>query len=215
VVNHGDYDGYSRRSFVRARALVNRPRLLLLDEPLSALDANLRRQMQVELKSLQRELGITFLFVTHDQDEAMALSDRIVLLRAGRLEQVASPQEIYITPATAYTAQFIGQTNLLRCKTHEGKIAWGALSWKPSRQEAAYSLRPEKIRLSNACVNGLSFRSKIVRQTFEGATDLLDIHGPDGMPIRVRIPSQGPLDGEQNFEFSPADAVPVRDSAEA
>ena len=93
---------------------MNRPRLLLLDEPLSALDANLRRQMQVELKSLQREVGISFVFVTHDQEEAMVMSDRIALLRMGELEQVASPREIYNRPATAYTAQFIGHTNLLQ-----------------------------------------------------------------------------------------------------
>src|SRR6266849_6641196 len=87
--------GGEQQRIALARALVNRPRLLLLDEPLSALDANLRRQMQGELKSLQREVGITFLFVTHDQDEAMALSDRIALLRAGELEQIAAPREIY------------------------------------------------------------------------------------------------------------------------
>ena len=106
--------GGQQQRVALARALVNRPRVLLLDEPLSALDANLRRQMQVELKSLQREVGITFIFVTHDQEEAMALSDRVALLRAGRLEQVAEPREIYGQPATAYAAQFIGQTNLLR-----------------------------------------------------------------------------------------------------
>ena len=87
---------------------MNRPKLLLLDEPLSALDANLRRQMQSELKSLQREVGISFVFVTHDQDEAMVLSDRIALLRDGLLEQIASPSEIYDHPATAYCASFIG-----------------------------------------------------------------------------------------------------------
>src|SRR5207245_10006700 len=97
-----------------ARTLSNLPQLLLLDEQLSALDANLRKEMQGELKALQREVGITFLFVTHDQEEAMALSGRIALLRDGALEQVASPREIYAHPATAYAAQFIGQTNLLR-----------------------------------------------------------------------------------------------------
>ena len=101
--------GGQQQRVALARALVNRPQLLLLDEPLSALDANLRKQMQGELKSLQRELGITFLFVTHDQEEAMALSDRIALLRDGALEQVASPREIYSRPATSYTAQFIGK----------------------------------------------------------------------------------------------------------
>ncbi|MGC2803906.1 MAG: ATP-binding cassette domain-containing protein, partial [Candidatus Acidiferrum sp.] len=105
--------GGQQQRVALARALVNRPQLLLLDEPLSALDANLRKEMQGELKALQREIGITFLFVTHDQEEAMALSDRIALLRNGALEQVASPREIYAHPATAYSAQFIGQTNLL------------------------------------------------------------------------------------------------------
>ncbi len=112
-----------------ARALVNRPRLLLLDEPLSALDANLRRQMQVELKSLQREVGIAFVFVTHDQEEAMVMSDRIALLRSGELEQVASPREIYSRPATAYVAQFIGHTNLLKGEVRSGIARCGTLSW--------------------------------------------------------------------------------------
>jgi ABC-type Fe3+/spermidine/putrescine transport system ATPase subunit len=106
--------GGQQQRIALARALVNRPRLLLLDEPLSALDANLRRQMQLELKSLQREVGIAFVFVTHDQEEAMVMSDRIALLRSGELEQVATPREIYSRPATAYVAQFIGHTNLLR-----------------------------------------------------------------------------------------------------
>jgi ABC-type Fe3+/spermidine/putrescine transport system ATPase subunit len=100
--------GGQQQRVALARALVNRPLLLLLDEPLSALDANLRKQMQSELKALQRELGITFLSVTHDQEEAMALSDRIALLSNGALEQVAAPREIYAHPATAYTAEFIG-----------------------------------------------------------------------------------------------------------
>src|SRR6202051_3743705 len=124
--------GGQQQRVALARALVNRPLLLLLDEPLSALDANLRKEMQSELKSLQREVGITFLFVTHDQDEAMALSDRIALLRNGALEQVASPREIYSYPATAYTAQFIVQTNLLRAEVNHGVVRWGPLQWKAS-----------------------------------------------------------------------------------
>src|SRR6476620_742779 len=99
--------GGQQQRIALARALVNRPRMLLLDEPLAALDANLRRQMQGELKSLQREVGISFIFVTHDQEEAMVMSDRIALLRFGALEQIASPREIYRRPATSYTAQFI------------------------------------------------------------------------------------------------------------
>src|SRR5208282_586987 len=142
--------GGQQQRVALARALVNRPRVLLLDEPLSALDANLRRQMQIELKSLQREVGITFLFVTHDQEEAMALSDRIALLRNGSLEQIAPPREIYAHPATAYTAQFIGQTNLLRGTVHAGTTTCGALVWQSSAADGAvlYSLRPEAIQLT-------------------------------------------------------------------
>src|SRR5262249_48661948 len=121
--------GGQQQRVALARALVNRPRLLLLDEPLSALDANLRRQMQVELKALQREVGITFIFVTHDQEEAMVMSDRIALLRSGELEQVASPREIYNRPATAYAAQFIGHTNLLNAHIAGGVAKSGTLSW--------------------------------------------------------------------------------------
>ena len=124
---------------------------MLLDEPLSALDANLRRQMQLELKSLQREVGISFVFVTHDQEEAMVMSDRIALLRTGELEQVASPREIYSRPATAYTAQFIGQTNLLRGEVRDGVAratrSPGELDCRMARH--LFSLRPENIRLAN------------------------------------------------------------------
>src|SRR5216684_5238064 len=121
--------GGQQQRIALARALVNRPKLLLLDEPLSALDANLRRQMQLELKSLQREVGIAFVFVTHDQEEAMVMSDRIALLRSGELEQVATPREIYSRPATAYAAQFIGHTNLLRGEVCGGVSRCASLAW--------------------------------------------------------------------------------------
>ena len=131
---------------------MNRPRLLLLDEPLSALDANLRRQMQVELKSLQREVGISFVFVTHDQEEAMVMSDRIALLRMGELEQVASPREIYNRPATAYTAQFIGHTNLLSGEVKDGIARCQSLSWRTGLRDGPglFSLRPENIRIGGS-----------------------------------------------------------------
>src|SRR5579872_2185694 len=142
--------GGQQQRVALARALVNRPRLLLLDEPLSALDANLRRQMQVELKSLQREVGISFVFVTHDQEEAMVMSDRIALLRMGELEQVATPREIYNRPATAYVAQFIGHTNLLKAEVLQGIAQCGSLSWRTHLPDgpALFSLRPEHIRLA-------------------------------------------------------------------
>src|SRR6201997_223460 len=144
--------GGQQQRVALARALVNRPRLLLLDEPLSALDANLRRQMQVELKSLQREVGIAFVFVTHDQEEAMVMSDRIALLRSGELEQVATPREIYSRPATAYVAQFIGHTNLLKGEVRGGEAHCGRVTWRASLPDGpvVFSLRPENVRLAGA-----------------------------------------------------------------
>src|SRR5271154_1717481 len=160
--------GGQQQRVALARALVNRPQLLLLDEPLSALDANLRKQMQLELKALQREVGITFLFVTHDQEEAMALSDRIALLRGGALEQIASPREIYGRPATAYAAQFIGQTNLLHADVRGGWAVCGALRWPTSEPggPAIFSLRPEVIAcsLANESPAGRAVFRGVVRQ---------------------------------------------------
>lgn len=105
--------GGQQQRVALARALVNRPKVLLLDEPLGALDLKLRQEMQIELKALQRELGITFIFVTHDQDEALTMSDRIAVMNAGRILQLASPEEIYENPADRFVAGFIGQSNLL------------------------------------------------------------------------------------------------------
>jgi ABC-type Fe3+/spermidine/putrescine transport system ATPase subunit len=208
--------GGQQQRIALARALVNRPRLLLLDEPLSALDANLRRQMQVELKSLQREVGIAFVFVTHDQEEAMVMSDRIALLRMGELEQVASPREIYSRPATAYTAQFIGHTNLLRSEIKDGIARCSGLSWRTGFRDgpALFSLRPENIRLASAATaaGAVRFRGKISRQAFHGATELLQIECAEGLVISLRAATRENWQGELELEFSPADAVPVRES---
>jgi ABC-type Fe3+/spermidine/putrescine transport system ATPase subunit len=200
--------GGQQQRVALARALVNRPKLLLLDEPLSALDARLRREMQVELKSLQREVGIAFLFVTHDQEEAMALSDRIALLRAGELEQVDTPRGIYNRPRTAYAANFIGLTNLLRGRVESGCARCGPLEWRCDGEsgDAVFSLRPECIRLSEPGV----FRAVVRRQTFGGATDFLEIECAGGLILTVRTPSRGELTGEQTFEFRPEEAVRVQ-----
>jgi len=213
--------GGQQQRIALARALVNRPRLLLLDEPLSALDANLRRQMQVELKSLQREVGISFVFVTHDQEEAMVMSDRIALLRMGELEQVASPREIYSRPATAYTAQFIGHTNLLRAEVRGGTARCHSLSWRVDLPDgpALFSLRPENIRLVPSAVgssdmNTITFGGKIRHQAFHGATELLQIVCDDGLALSVRTATRENRQGDLQLEFSPADAVPVRESPE-
>lgn len=208
--------GGQQQRVALARALVNRPLLLLLDEPLSALDANLRKQMQSELKALQRELGITFLFVTHDQEEAMALSDRIALLRNGALEQVASPREIYAHPATAYTAQFIGQTNLLRGEIRGSIATCGVLRWPLDVPDspATFSLRPEAIRLCAGGVrlsNEVKFRACIRQQLYGGASEMLEVDCGGGQFVRVRISARGPLSGENEFVFSIEDAIRVQE----
>jgi putative spermidine/putrescine transport system ATP-binding protein len=208
--------GGQQQRVALARALVNRPQLLLLDEPLSALDANLRKQMQSELKALQREIGITFLFVTHDQEEAMALSDRIALLRDGALEQVASPREIYSRPATAYTAQFIGQTNILRGEIRRSITTCGVLRWPLEEADGpvVFSLRPETIRL---CADGkrqtheVKFRATVRQQIYGGSSELLEVDCGADQLLRVRLPACGPLTGEHDFVFSIADAIRVTD----
>ena len=106
--------GGQRQRVAIARALINNPKVLLLDEPLGALDLQLRRQMQLELKHLQKELGITFVYITHDQEEAINMSDRIVVLREGKIEQMGTPAEIYDKPRTSYVAQFVGSANILQ-----------------------------------------------------------------------------------------------------
>jgi spermidine/putrescine transport system ATP-binding protein len=224
MVKMQDFAGYrpsklsggQQQRIALARALVNRPQLLLLDEPLSALDANLRKQMQSELKSLQREIGVAFLFVTHDQEEAMALSDRIALVRDGALEQVASPREIYAHPATAYTAQFIGQTNLLRGEIRGGIVRCGALRWPLDQADGPviFSLRPEAIRI---CADGkrqtseTAFRASVRQQFYGGASELLEVDCGSGQTLRVRIPTRGPLTGEHDFVFSLGDAIRVQE----
>src|SRR5246127_2028063 len=209
--------GGQQQRIALARALVNRPRLLLLDEPLSALDANLRRQMQVELKSLQREVGIAFVFVTHDQEEAMVMSDRIALLRSGELEQVASPREIYSRPSTAYVAQFIGHTNLLRAEVRDGVARCGALSWRTSATDGPtlFSLRPEHLRPSGTASTGsVRVKGKILQQAFHGATSLVRVEGADGLVLEMRAAGGAVTAQEVELEFSPADAIPVRESPE-
>jgi putative spermidine/putrescine transport system ATP-binding protein len=135
----GELSGGQRQRVALARAIVNRPRVLLLDEPLGALDLKLREQMQVELKAIQGEVGITFVYVTHDQDEALTMSDRIAVFNRGRIEQVSPPVELYEHPATEFVAGFVGVSNLLE------------------RDGSRFTIRPEKIQLvdSGAAANGL------------------------------------------------------------
>ena len=131
--------GGQRQRVALARALVNRPRVLLLDEPLGALDLKLREEMQLELKAIQRDVRITFIYVTHDQEEALTMSDRLAVFNRGRVEQVGSPAEMYERPATAFVAGFVGTSNLLR----------GDAAMALAGAEGLFTVRPEKIRLAD------------------------------------------------------------------
>jgi putative spermidine/putrescine transport system ATP-binding protein len=130
--------GGQRQRVALARALINRPQVLLLDEPLGALDLKLRQQMQIELKVIQREVGITFMFVTHDQDEALSLSDRLAVFNAGRIEQVGTPREVYEQPQSTFVADFVGTSNVLT----------GASAQQVYREPGTFAIRPERITVS-------------------------------------------------------------------
>ena len=134
----GQLSGGQRQRVALARALVNRPRVLLLDEPLGALDLKLREEMQLELKAIQRDVRITFIYVTHDQEEALTMSDRLAVFNRGRIEQVGSPAEMYERPSTAFVAGFVGTSNLLR----------GDAARKLVGEDGLFTVRPEKIRLA-------------------------------------------------------------------
>jgi putative spermidine/putrescine transport system ATP-binding protein len=134
----GQLSGGQRQRIALARALVNRPRVLLLDEPLGALDLKLREDMQIELKQIQQQVGITFIYVTHDQGEALTMSDRLAVFNNGRVEQLGAPAEVYERPATGFVAGFVGTSNLLRGETAQHVLG----------RPGTFTIRPEKIHLA-------------------------------------------------------------------
>jgi putative spermidine/putrescine transport system ATP-binding protein len=165
--------GGQRQRVALARALVNEPKVLLLDEPLGALDLKLREQMQGELKALQRSLGITFLFITHDQHEALSMSDRVGVFNAGRLEQVAAPRTLYESPSTRFVAEFVGAANLL-----EDEVALRLAGC------ACAMLRPERIRLGAA--TGARASGTVVERSYFGAFTRLQVEAA-GTRLQVDV----------------------------
>jgi ABC-type Fe3+/spermidine/putrescine transport system ATPase subunit len=211
--------GGQQQRVALSRALVNRPKLLLLDEPLSALDANLRRQMQSELKALQREVGIAFIFVTHDQEEAMTLSDRIALLRSGEVEQVSTPRELYNRPRTSYAASFVGQTNFLHASLHSGIAHVGPFAWPCAIPDGQmlFSLRPEHVSIADPTFPTppawVRFRGRVQKRVFHGPSDLLEVQCDDGLTLNVRIPNQGELGDELLLQFPGEHAVALQNNS--
>jgi spermidine/putrescine transport system ATP-binding protein len=184
-----------------ARALVNRPAVLLLDEPLSALDLKIRHRMQRELKRIHEEVGTTFLYVTHDQEEALVLSDRIAVMRAGHLEQVGTGPEVYHHPATRFVADFIGETNWFTgtiekdtggCAvvTADGsRLNLAASRDYPARARVTFGVRPERVRVmlpgETARSTETSIRATITKQTFQGSTLKIEAMTPWGEPLTL------------------------------
>jgi spermidine/putrescine transport system ATP-binding protein len=195
----GQLSGGQQQRVAMARAIINRPRVLLLDEPLSALDARLRREMQVELKRLQRELDMTFILVTHDQEEALSMSDRVVVMQAGKIAQIGTPREVYEEPNSLYVARFIGDINLFpgSVKTridanhlqvaifNQTAIAQTGREFA-SGQPVHLLLRPEDLRLVEKIEEGMPiFPGAIVERSYRGSTLDTTIHLDDGPVIRA------------------------------
>jgi spermidine/putrescine transport system ATP-binding protein len=190
--------GGQQQRVALARALVNRPNALLLDEPLAALDLKLRKSMQIELKRIQREVGITFIFVTHDQEEALTMSDRIAVMSQGKVEQVGTPEEIYNQPATVFVAGFIGSANLLPATVTEvgdtlisARIAGGAIVSSPRNdrpfqvgQSVTVMLRPERIALDDAEREGrVGIWTTVTNRIFHGSSSDVMVELPDGTEL--------------------------------
>jgi len=172
----GQLSGGQRQRVALARALVNRPRVLLLDEPLGALDLKLREQMQVELKRLQRQLRITFIYVTHDQGEAMSMSDRVAVFNHGRVEQVDPPRELYARPRTTFVAGFVGTANVLA----------GELARRIAGSDRAVSIRPERMRFGAPMPGQLGIAGRVVDVQFHGPTSRFEVDA-DGVRLTVTL----------------------------
>jgi len=218
--------GGQQQRVALARALVNYPSALLLDEPLGALDLKLRHAMQFELKRIQREVGITFIYVTHDQEEALTMSDRIAVMNAGNVDQIGTPTEIYDRPATVFVASFIGQANLwsgrqtgrLNRDYVEVEVLGTRLKARPGDTtiepggHATLMVRPERVRVSTEAPSGdvAAVRATVTDLTFQGPVVRLAMAAPDDSPVVAHV---GP---EQNLPLlRPGDEVHVSWSPDA
>ncbi|MEM9249967.1 MAG: ABC transporter ATP-binding protein [Pseudomonadota bacterium] len=192
--------GGQQQRVALARAMAPRPKVLLLDEPLSALDLKLRQEMRAELKRLQQETGITFIFVTHDQEEALSMSDRIAVMSAGHVQQIGAPQEIYRDPANRFVADFIGETNLLEavvtevgeglltCRLPDGEVLHAPRAGSAIGVGTAgmLSIRPEAVRLSREAPTGESLKGRLGPATYLGTDTQFIVHLGESLSLTAR-----------------------------
>jgi spermidine/putrescine transport system ATP-binding protein len=196
--------GGQQQRVALARALILNPAVLLLDEPLGALDAKLRKALQIELKSLQEEVGITFIYVTHDQEEALTMSDRLAVMSDGRIEQVGTPNEVYEEPQTTYVADFLGVSNLMdaraegpdgngRCKVRLGDFQLLAGQGESdSRGEAKIVIRPERVGLEQQGTSGENrVPAMVERVVYVGSILQVIVHLAPGQTLQAWIQNQG------------------------
>lgn len=216
----GQLSGGQQQRVALARAIVLGPRVLLLDEPLGALDAKLRKTLQIELKSLQESLGITFIYVTHDQEEALTMSDRMAVMAGGLIEQVGTPAEVYDSPATAYVADFLGSANVLdievvgpagdgRTTVRLGGETLNCRSNAPSGSDVRLVIRPERLQLESTDEEADTLSGTVVRTIYQGATTDIIVALADGSELVVRRPS------ERAGDHSPGERVKVHCRADA
>ena len=220
--------GGQKQRVAIARALVNRPKVLLLDEPLGALDLKLRKQMQGELKALQGRLGITFIYVTHDQEEALTMSDRIAVMNRGRLEQVGTPEEVYNHPETKFVADFIGESNIIEGYIEnmtDDSIEVTMESGKAIIHETGYRMeemvylciRPENLKISTEAKEGFRFRGQVKEHIFIGSTNKTMIEMPNGQMLKSVTPAEDeliPVGTAVNVFWNPGKAVVMRTKEE-
>ena len=220
--------GGQKQRVAIARALVNRPKVLLLDEPLGALDLKLRKQMQGELKARQRRLGITFIYVTHDQEEALTMSDRIAVMNRGRLEQVGTPEEVYNHPETKFVADFIGESNIIEGYIEnmtDDSIEVTMESGKAIIHETGYRMeemvylciRPENLKISTEEKEGFRVRGQVKEHIFIGSTNKTMIEMPNGQMLKSVTPAEDeliPVGTAVNVFWNPGKAVVMRTKEE-
>jgi len=198
----GQLSGGQRQRVALARATVVQPKVLLLDEPLGALDLKLREKMQVELKEIQRSLGITFIFVTHDQEEALTLSDRIAVFNNGRIEQLGTPSEIYEGPTSSFVADFVGTSNIFTADESPQLLG----------RPGIHSIRPEKMALAEAAGPGISLPGTVTEVIYLGTSTRIIVRLDGGKSLSILEQNAGAPSADRRDErvfvtFAPGDLV--------